>query len=152
MSKIQKYWFMNFCLFLSGAAWSLIHCCISVSGPPCWAGAQRRQEKNKGAGLAPEQPQTDFRLLFCSWTNFPLKYHLLQQSDGTIIFPYQQFSNTGNGKSQDNVSKAKWWYQLWFIGLYLSFFLFGLAFKSDLFTVTVILSSPLRFYLTFKWI
>lgn len=31
------------------------------------------------------------------------------------------------------------------------FFLFWLALKSDLLTVTVVLSSPLRFYLTFKW-
>lgn len=36
--------------------------------------------------------------------------------------------------------------------VYIYHFLFGLALKSDLLIVTVILSSPLRFYLTFKWI
>lgn len=37
--------------------------CISVAGPPCWAGGQRRQEKDKVQDWLLSNPQADFRLL-----------------------------------------------------------------------------------------
>lgn len=67
MSKIRESCFMKLCLFLCGAAWSLTHsagcACVSVTNPPCWAGGQRRQEKDKVQDQLLSNPQTDFWLL-----------------------------------------------------------------------------------------
>lgn len=65
----------------------------------CWAGDQRKLEKGKEQDRLLCNPQTGLRfLLFCLGANPPWKRHLLEWSDGTIIFPYQQSSNAGSGK------------------------------------------------------